>query len=231
LGSMPLRVVFIGAPGVGKGTFAGIVCKQLGWKHFNMGATMREHVAGGTPLGVCIRDELAAGKLLPDGVVNELALDYLGGAGIGADVLIDGYPRTVGQAELLLSKSKGHKLLAMHIKLDRWVCVEKLLARQECKTCGRGFNTAHIVTRGFDMPAILPNPSTCPRGTDKCAPVLSTRNDDTRETIEHRFNEFYQRTQPVLDVFRAHGALSEFTVTKGIADAPALLKQLQERIN
>ena len=228
-------VVFIGAPGVGKGTFASIICSQLGWKHFNIGATMRDLVAKGSPLGKRIRDHLTAGKLVPDALVNEIAFEYLDSVGPKESVLVDGYPRTVNQAELVLSRfpldsasASAKSIMAMHIKLDRWVCVEKLLARQECATCGRGFNGAHIVSDGFDMPAIRPDPLTCPKGPEKCNPVLTTRSDDTRETIERRFQEFYDQTTPVLDVFsRRHGTLVEFQVKKGVADAKELIDLLR----
>jgi adenylate kinase len=235
-------VVLIGAPGVGKGTFASIICSQLGWKHLNIGATLRDLVAKGTPLGKRIRDHLTAGKLVPDALVNEIALGYLDSVGSKESILVDGYPRTVNQAELVLSRFplgsasasasasasvSAKSIMAMHIKLDRWVCVEKLLARQECSTCGRGFNGAHIVSDGFDMPAIRPDPLTCPKGLEKCNPVLTTRCDDTRETIERRFQEFYDQTTPVLDVFRRRdGALVEFQVKKGVADAKALIDLL-----
>jgi len=97
-------VVFIGAPGVGKGTFASIICSQLGWKHFNIGATMRDLVAKGSPLGKRIRDHLTTGKLVPDALVNEIAFEYLDSVGPKESVLVDGYPRTVNQAELVLSR-------------------------------------------------------------------------------------------------------------------------------
>ena len=234
-------VAFIGAPGVGKGTFASILCKELGWAHFNVGAVMRDHVSSGSAMGLRIKDDLASGKLLADALVNDLAEEHIaktlgvtGGTGAGASVLVDGYPRTVAQAEHLLSigARAGASVQAVHIALERWVCVEKLLARRECATCRRGFNSAHIVTGGFHMPAILPDEHSCPLGPGACRPDLRERSDDTRDTIERRFEAFYEQTTPVLDVFRRGGGggggkLQEFTVTKGVDDAPALIALLQ----
>lgn len=212
---------------MGKGTFAKILCSQHGWKHFSIGDVMREEVARGSELGVQIHELMSTGKLVPDDLANNIAFDYLDrDANLNSSVLIDGYPRTVNQAELLLQKCKHHKLSAMHIKLDQAVCIEKLLARKKCNTCGRGFNSAHIVNDGYDMPAIMPDPKTCPMGPTRCVPLLSARSDDTRETIDRRFLEFYRLTTPVLDFLRRSGKLKEFTVTKGVADEPSLFKEL-----
>jgi adenylate kinase family enzyme len=76
------------------------------------------------------------------------------------------------------------------------------------------------------MPALRPDPKTCPLGPTKCNPVLTTRNDDTKETIERRFQEFHERTSPVLDVLSKSGVLREFSVKRGVADADALLAEI-----
>jgi len=219
-------VVFFGAPGVGKGTFAKIVCSKKGWKHFSLGDALRDQVAKRTELGLRVEEFMKAGRLVPDELANAITLDYLVQHDKASGILLDGYPRTVGQAEKLLSSTKPSTILALNIKLEQRVCVEKLLAREECTTCGRGFNSAHIVNDGYEMPALRPDPKTCPLGPTKCNPVLTTRNDDTKETIERRFQEFHERTSPVLDVLSKSGVLREFSVKRGVADADALLAEI-----
>lgn len=224
------HILLVGAPGVGKGTFAKIFYKSQKWGHLSIGDLMREEVKNKTPVGLKIKDLLAAGRLVPDEVANQIAFDYMASLktvpGAYRGVLLDGYPRTVSQAELLLNKVDPASVVAMHLKMDQDIAVQKLLSRVKCTPCGQGFNTAHIVGDGYDMPALLPNPATCPLGPDCCKPVFERRSDDTKETIEKRFAEFYALTEPVLAVFRRRGLLKEFTVRKGVADAPELLKML-----
>jgi len=229
------HVVLIGGPGVGKGTFASLLCQQMGWKHMSLGDEMRKQVAQGTPLGSQIGSLMTSGKLIPDALACELAFKTLGALEseeVDAStriprwpvVFLDGFPRTVAQAESLIKREKETKTppcLAVHVVLDREIAVQKLLARRVCSQCGRGFNTAHIVTTkdssstlpaGYDMPAILPDPLTCPLGPDKCKPLLTKRSDDTEKTIRARFDEFERKTEPVLDFFKQRKLLREFVV-------------------
>lgn len=230
--------VLIGAPGVGKGTFAKLFCDSQQWSHLSIGDLMRAEVKQGSAIGRRIQDSISAGRLVPDELANEIAFGFLaalpppkskeGGDTRQGGVLLDGYPRTVQQAELLLSKVDPLSVVAMHLKMDQSVAVRKLLARVKCVPCQQGFNTANIIGDGYDMPALLPNPATCPLGAGKCKPVFERRSDDTQETIVKRFDEFYALTEPVLDVFARRHLLREFVVKKGIADAPELLRTLTE---
>lgn len=224
--------VLIGAPGVGKGTFAKIFCESQHWSHLSLGDLMRAEVKQGTVIGNKIKESITAGRLVPDELANEITFSYLASLSSkkegsrGGGVLLDGYPRTVQQAELLLTKVDPRAVVAIHLKMDQDVAVRKLLARVKCVPCQQAFNTANIIEDGYDMPALLPNPATCPLGADKCKPVFERRSDDTQETIVRRFDEFRALTEPVLDVFAKRHLLREFVVKKGVADAPELLRVL-----
>jgi adenylate kinase len=122
------------------------------------------------------------------------------------------------------------KLIAVHIMLDREVTIQKLLGRRLCKTCAKSFNTAHIVERGFDMPAILPDQKTCQftRGNQKCEPIFERRDDDTAQVIEKRLEDFDARNNCILEFYRERNALRSFEVKKGVKDVDSLWKAMSQ---
>jgi len=242
------NIVLIGSPGVGKGTFAKLIAKQTGWKHICIGDILRQEVQNGTLLGKEIGTELSNGNLLPDMLINSIAdkhlrrLDAIYGettspeliAQWGKAVLLDGYPRTLGQAASLTQRMSDTSMkcatVAVHIVLEPWVAVQKLLHRSECATCGDGFNTAGIMTHGYDMPAILPSKMTCRLGASKCHPVLVNRNDDKEEIIASRMLEYEVKTKPIVQYYLDRGELAAFDVKKGVKDMPQLLQLMHERL-
>ena len=254
------HIVLIGPPGVGKGTFAALLQAQTGWKHLSVGECLRQEAAAGTALGKQVADIMRSGGLVPDAIANEVTfhrLDLLRkgqGQGLastwGHGVLLDGYPRTVQQAEALFvhaeqmdakagananvqnsgsssSSSNSSSFAAVQIVLNPEVATEKLLHRRACMTCARDFNTAHIVRDGYDMPAMLPDPHTCPLGPQACVPDLSVvRSDDTTETIKYRIQQYTDKTAPVVQFFHDRRRLQTFHVFKGVKDTPALLETI-----
>lgn len=225
------RIIFIGAPGVGKGTFAKLICKTTGWSTVSMGEKMREEVKAGTDLGKTLAKRLANGELIEDDVVNSLLFKHLydissnnSGTEFGQGVILDGYPRTVGQSEAFVQRFGAS--LAVNIRLDQEVTIKKLLGRRLCKNCNESFNTAHVVEGDYDMPAILPE-SSCEQGRDH---VLMKRDDDTLESIKNRFELYTQKTEPILKHFDDEGMLVNFDVKKGVKDTPQLLALILQRL-
>lgn len=245
-------LLFLGAPGVGKGTFASIITKQRPrWKTLSIGEKMRHEVSLGTPLGVKISSRMKKGELVDDATVNELCFESLdsmlldevqsAGEGSGSEnkcVILDGFPRSRAQSEALMNRyfknspidATINSILAVDIRLDEEVAVQKLLGRKVCQTCNQGFNTADIVHGSYDMPAILPDRETCVLGKEKCAPRLLERTDDTPSTIKHRFEVHTQETEPVISYFRERGMLMTFDVKKGVKDTPQLLDRILSRL-
>lgn len=177
-----------------------------------------------------IRDMSSAGYLLPDFVMNDLMTKRIASivsASAVPSLILDGYPRTVAQAEYVRSiLPPSVRVVAVHIQLERTVAVEKTLARRKCRTCGDDFNIAHIVRDGFVMPAILPDNATCRLGADKCFPELTSRADDTKETIERRIAEQEVQAAPLLEYYERVNSLHTFTVKRGIADTDYLIQLL-----
>jgi len=214
--------VFIGAPASGKGSFGQAVASRLGLTHFSLGDRIRAEVAAGSAVGRRVQATMEAGQLVDDTTATEIVLQCLQGSDRRGHVILDGFPRTVAQAVALHTNLPDEDFVAVHVVLEKWVAVEKTLGRRVCATCKRGFNVADVRTRGYDMPAILPSPKTCPRW-DTCMPKLEARVDDTREVAESRYQEFLEKTTPLLAFYGAKGALRTFNVTKGMADTPLLV--------
>lgn len=224
-------LIFLGAPGVGKGTFSKILCKDMNMEHIALGDIIRQEIkTGQSQYAKKFQDCVKAGKLIPDEYVNEFALDRI--QNTKKNIILDGYPRTIQQAEFL-EKQVGNSfnIKALHITLDREVTMEKLLSRMVCTTCKDEFNSAHIMTNGYDMPALLPNPQTCKLGSDKCNPVMEQRVDDTKETIVKRFEEYDAKTKPLIDFYTSRNAMETFAVKKGKRDAPDLMQLIKTKLN
>ena len=120
------------------------------------------------------------------------------------------------------SQERGQETRAIHIDLAEHVIKQKLLGRRSCANCKQSFNLADVLTDGYDMPAILPNPEKCSNGI-ACKPQLISRDDDTEEVISHRLDVYRQETAPLLKYFSGKGALRSFIVKKGISETNQLI--------
>ena len=190
---------------------------------------MRAEIKKKTDLGKAISSAMSEGRLVSDDLANDLAIQSINDlqAKNVPAVILDGYPRTINQAIHFKEKFPHLDFQAVHIILEKWVAIEKTLGRQNCKTCGGSFNSADVLSDGYCMPAIVPNAATCPLGIN-CNPILEKREDDTRETVEFRFNEFITKTSPLLDWYEERGILKSFRVKKGLADVGMLTDLMNE---
>jgi len=162
------------------------------------------------------------GDLIPDELVDAMVEKRLQEPDAKRGFILDGYPRTVGQAEALNKYMDVDAVI--NITLPTHVLMEKLLGRRACEQCGRGFNVAAIHDGDLDMPPLLPKKGDC----DKCdgEPTLLTRKDDTEDIVKNRLEVYQRETAPVLDFYRGKGKTQDFAVKKGIDDVPRLFKDL-----
>lgn len=218
--------IFIGAPASGKGSFGTKIAAQRGWSHFSLGDRIREEIAAGTPLGQQVKTTVEMGQLIDDSIATDIALLSLRPAGRQRTqpMILDGFPRTVSQALALHEAMHDEEFIAVHIVLEQWVAIEKTLGRRICATCKRSFNVADVLTQGYDMPAILPSPTTCPLWNSQagCSPCLEARVDDTREVAENRYQEFLEKTAPLLGFYKERNQLHTFEIKKGMSDTVLL---------
>src|SRR2546425_3161083 len=193
----------MGTPGAGKGTQAKLLASRFGACHVSTGDLLREAARGGSQLGLEAKRSMEQGRLVPDEVVIDLVAERLDAADCQGGFLLDGFPRTVAQAQALdaLLVRRGQPLDAvLLIALPREDALQRLAGRRVCERCGTMFHTS------FDPPA---RPDRC----DRCGGPLVQRADDREETVRHRMEVYARETAPVLEHYRAAGLLREIDGT------------------
>jgi adenylate kinase len=214
-----MRVVLLGPPGAGKGTQARRLASRWGVPQIATGDMLREAVARGTRLGREAKRYMDAGDLVPDDVIIGLIAERLAQADADKGFVLDGFPRTAGQAAAL------DRLLADHgLRLDRVVLFElgddevvtRLAGRRVCGTCGR---TYHVV---FSPPRM---PGRC----DACGGALYQRTDDAEARIRHRLGVYQRDTAPLVAHYRRQGLLETISGAGGVEDVQAALLGATER--
>lgn len=217
--------VFLGCPGVGKGTYASRLSKLLGVPHIATGDLVREELSSSGPLCNQLADIVNQGKLVSDEIIISLLSKRLeeGEAKGESGFILDGFPRTIRQAEIL--EGVADIDLVVNLKLRGDVLLEKCLGRRICSQCGGNFNIASINAKGengypaISMAPLLPPPH--------CVSKLITRSDDTEEVVKERLRVYNEKSQPVEEFYRSRGKLMEFDLPGGIPQSwPKLLEAL-----
>eukprot|EP00753_Platysulcus_tardus_P003192 PLAT12302.5.p1 GENE.PLAT12302.5~~PLAT12302.5.p1 ORF type:complete len:252 (-),score=10.05 PLAT12302.5:99-743(-) len=205
------RLVFLGPPGAGKGTYARFLSPLLGVPHISVGQLLREEIAGESELAKDMRAFVSAGKLLPTPIISTVLGARLEKEDAASGFILDGFPRTASQVETLDELTAIDA--ALLLELPRDVLIQKVLARLECTGCGRGYNTAHVVSGDMDMPAMLPAvDGIC----DDCGSQLCERSDDTEETLAERLQTYEDETSGVIVEFASRGQLKRVDITRDL---------------
>jgi len=187
-----MRLVFLGPPGAGKGTLAAKAVNILKLPHISTGAIFRAALAAGTPLGLKVKSIMDAGRLVDDETTIELIKERLAAEDTQKGYILDGFPRTIPQAEALAQFSAIEKVVNFDIP-DSSV-MERLGGRRVCRKCGHNF---HMV---FDKPS---KDGVC----DHCGGEVYTRDDDKAEAIQKRLEVYRKQTAPLIDFYRGKGLL------------------------
>jgi adenylate kinase len=188
-------ILLLGAPGAGKGTHAARIADYTGLPHVSSGALLRGAVESGSELGVKAREYMDAGELVPDESMLAWLEELLDDPAYTGGIILDGFPRTMPQAEGLdaLLARKGLKIdLVLLLDIEQEAAANRLLSRVTCGKCGAIHNLAQ-------------QPMKVEGICDACGGELETRADDVRETIEKRFVEFRKLTAPMIEYYRAKG--------------------------
>ncbi len=185
----PLIVILLGPPGAGKGTHAAPLSQHLGVPHISTGDLFREHLRNKTPLGNVARSFIDAGQLVPDHLVLEMLADRVRQSDCARGYILDGFPRTVDQAEALDKQiAEQSTVIAINFDIPDRYLVERIVSRQACKQCGQLYNTQ------FAPPA---QSGIC----DHCAGSLYQRDDDKEEIILKRLEVYHTQTKPVIEYY------------------------------
>ena len=209
---MSLRVIFLGPPGAGKGTQAQALAREWGVPHVATGDMLREAVAARTPLGLEAKRHMDSGGLVPDEVVIGLVGERLAQPDAKAGVVLDGFPRTVAQAEALdaLFARKGLSLdRVVYFNVSRDELLRRLTGRRVCRACGR---TYHLVSA----------PPKVADKCDACGGELYQRVDDSEATVATRLDVYQKQTSPLLEYYRGRNLLAEVAgegPVAGVAEA------------
>lgn len=194
-----MRVVFLGAPGVGKGTQADRVSVQFHVLKISTGDLLREAVRNQTPLGREAKSFMDQGKLVPDSVVIGLVQDKLSEPATSGGFVLDGFPRTVPQAEELGKVLKARQLVldrVINFQVSRDDVIRRLSGRRSCPKCQATFHVDFAPSKAGDK-------------CDRCSEALVQRSDDRREAIETRLKVYEEQTAPLIRYYRDQQLLTE----------------------
>ncbi len=193
-----MRLIFLGAPGAGKGTYAAVLSEQLGITTISTGDILRENVKRDTSLGREAKAFMERGALVPDELVTRMLAERLGEPDVKAGFILDGFPRTLAQAEALgklLQDKKIALTAAVNIEVPREVLIRRLTGRRSCPACGANYNVnTNLRPKRDEM-------------CDRCGAQLITRSDDRLETIRTRLEVYAESTAPLIDYYRNAGLL------------------------
>lgn len=196
---MSRYIVLLGPPGAGKGTQAKLVSGKLNKPHISSGDIFRENLKNKTDLGTLADGYISRGELVPDDVTIAMIKDRLSRPDCDKGALLDGFPRTVAQAEALdgmLTDLHGQVIAVPYIKVAEEILIERLTGRWTCPTCGRVYHEKF-------------NP---PKEADTCDydhAELYQRDDDKAETVTRRIRVYLEQTQPLIDYYQNVGILLE----------------------
>ena len=210
-----MKLIFLGAPGAGKGTQAEIIAGKLNIPTISTGNIIREALANGTEMGLKAKAFIEAGKLVPDDVVIGIIKERLADEDCNNGFILDGFPRTIPQAEALDN---------MGIIIDKVVdidvpdenIVNRMSGRRVCKACGSSY---HIENKKPRVEGVC----------DACGGELQIRKDDAPETVLDRLNVYHEQTEPLKDFYAKCGKLRSVEGTAPITEiTEAILKVLED---
>ncbi len=186
-----LAIIMLGPPGAGKGTQARLMSEKVNFPHISTGDMLREALANETELGKKAKEYMESGALVPDELVDAIVAERIERQDCEAGVILDGYPRTISQAEALQSifDADGSRVLTIGVEVDDVVLIERLSSRWTCPKCGKMFNSKL-------------DPSKAGGQCDDCAADLVQRKDDTAEVINERLQVYHKATLPLIQYYR-----------------------------
>jgi adenylate kinase len=206
------RLILFGAPGSGKGTMGELIQRDFGYARISTGDILRAEMEQGSADGLKAKEFMASGGLVPDELVIEMVRRRLGRDDLGGGYVMDGYPRTLAQAEALSAvPCDGEKAIFIEVSEDE--AVARLLSRLTCRDCGAIYNLRSKPSRQAGV-------------CDLCGGSVETRADDTAETVRRRFQVYVERTLPVIGYYDESGVLARVDGSGEAATVYARLKGL-----
>ncbi len=213
-----LNIILMGPPGAGKGTHAKWIAKDFGIPHISTGDMFREAMSSGSELGNTIKDVINRGDLVSDELTCALVKERLSRPDCANGYLLDGFPRTIPQAETWekVSKEIGREVnLVINIAAPDELLISRIAGRRVCPKCGASYNVNTMKPKKEGV-------------CDTCSSDLIQRKDDNEESFKVRLANYYKSTAPLLDYYKSAGLLSDFDGSVGANDLKKELTALLE---
>ena len=203
-----MKIVMLGAPGAGKGTQAKMIAAKYEVPHISTGDIFRANIKNGTELGKKAKEYMDQGLLVPDELTVDLVIDRLSQEDCAKGYILDGFPRTIPQAEALdaaLSK-RGEKMdFAIDVDVPDENIVNRMSGRRACTGCGATYHIVHNPSKKGDV-------------CEVCGETLILRDDDKPETVQKRLTVYHEQTQPLIDYYTQQGILKTVDGTQDMND-------------
>lgn len=202
-----MKIVMLGAPGAGKGTQAKMIAEKYSIPHISTGDIFRANIKEGTALGLEAKSYMDQGKLVPDELTVKILLDRVAKDDCKNGYVLDGFPRTIPQAEVLkdaLIKLNDKIDYAVNVDVPDENIVKRMSGRRACVTCGATYHIEHVPPKKEGI-------------CDKCGSELILRDDDKPETVLNRLKVYHDQTQPLIDFYNNEGVLREVDGTRDVS--------------
>ncbi|MBR3638249.1 MAG: adenylate kinase [Lachnospiraceae bacterium] len=203
-----MKIIMLGAPGAGKGTQAKMIAEKYGIPHISTGDIFRANIRNATELGMEAKKYMDEGKLVPDELTVKILLDRVAQDDCKNGYVLDGFPRTIPQAEVLtaaLEKMNDAVDFAIDVNVPDENIVNRMSGRRACLTCGATYHIVHIPPKQEGI-------------CDKCGSALVLRDDDKPETVLNRLKVYHDQTQPLIDYYTEKGILKTVDGTKDMQE-------------
>lgn len=211
-------MILLGPPGAGKGTQSVVLAKKYNLPHISTGDILRESVKSGQPLGLKAKEYMDKGALVPDEIVTGIVAERLKRPDTKKGFILDGFPRTIKQAEDLGSalKDMGTEIDAViYFETSTNVAIERLTGRRVCKSCGFNYHIKNIPPKKEGI-------------CDKCGGQLYHRADDNEATVRNRLKVYEDQTKPLIDYYSKQGILEKVSGDMGVDELFKVLSKLFE---
>lgn len=214
-----MKIIMLGAPGAGKGTQAKMIAEKYNIPHISTGDIFRANIKNGTELGKKAKEYIDQGQLVPDELTLDLVMDRFKKDDCKNGYVLDGFPRTIPQAEVLdkALTELGDKIdYAINVDVPDENIIKRMSGRRACVTCGATYHIVHIPPKKEGV-------------CDTCGSELILRDDDKPETVKNRLDVYHKQTQPLIDFYTEKGVLRSVDGTVDMKDVFAAIVAILEK--
>ena len=211
-----MKIIMLGAPGAGKGTQAKMIAKEYGIPHISTGDIFRANIKNNTELGKQAKTYMDAGQLVPDELTVKILLDRVAEDDCKNGYVLDGFPRTIPQAEVLdeaLTKMGDKIDFAIDVNVPDDNIVKRMGGRRACVTCGATYHVVHVPPKKEGI-------------CDVCGSKLILSDDDKPETVLNRLKVYHEQTQPLIEYYKEKGVMNSVDGTVDMMDVFAAIKKI-----